>query len=239
LQRLSHVRTRLHHRLPFRVGDAAGPRTFVEGRAVGVALTHPDPGQRDVHLGGHALLRNGVGARADIHRRTEDGAGAIRLGGSHDPGRAAPDLPAEEGDALATARPGLGLSPPARCQGGLQHLSDMRHPEGPASSVLLARTDQVSPPAFRRVHPQCPGQQVGMALEGKGVVVRPRRAKGPPRRGMGLHLEKFAGRVGDAVAPAHVVGGGEKGPGLHGAIGATGVDRAHRARGQTPVASHA
>ena len=40
LNRLPHVRTRLHHRVTFRVGDSAGPRTFVEGRAVGVALPH-------------------------------------------------------------------------------------------------------------------------------------------------------------------------------------------------------
>jgi hypothetical protein len=81
LNRLPHVRTRLHHRVTFRVGDSAGPRPFVEGRAVGVALTHPDPGQRDVHLGGHDLLLNGVGTRANIHRRTEDGEGAVRLCG--------------------------------------------------------------------------------------------------------------------------------------------------------------
>src|ERR671918_862527 len=71
LNRLPHLRTRLHYRVTFRVGDSAGPRTFVEGRAVGVALTHPYPGQRDVHLGGHDLLLNGMGTRADIHRRTE------------------------------------------------------------------------------------------------------------------------------------------------------------------------
>src|SRR5262249_49705914 len=39
--------------------------------------------------------------------------------------------------------------------------------------------------------------------------------------------------------PANVVGGGEKGPGLHGTIGTTGVDRAHLARGQTPITGHA
>src|SRR5262245_38626945 len=78
-----------------------------------------------------------------------------------------------------------------------------------------------------------------MALEGKGVLVRPRRSKVPPWRGIGIHLEKFEGRVGDSVAPANVVGCGEKGPRLHGAIGATGMDRSHLASGQTPVTGHA
>jgi hypothetical protein len=116
---------------------------------------------------------------------------------------------------------------------------DRHAPPGRGCGVLVARTDQVQPPEGRRVHPPCPGQQGGMAREGNGGLARPMGTKVPPWRGSGRHLETCDGRVGPSVAPAHVVGGGEQYPGLHGPIGAAGMDRAHRACDQTPVAAHA
>src|SRR5438094_334666 len=60
-----------------------------------------------------------------------------------------------------------------------------------------------------------------------------------PTSTVGLRTVKVPSASAVNTAPANVVGCGEKGPGLHGAIGATGVDRSHLARGQTPVAGHA
>ena len=55
------------NRVAFRVGYPASPRTFIEGRAIGVSWAHSHMGQWDLKFAGHHLLLNGMGARADVH----------------------------------------------------------------------------------------------------------------------------------------------------------------------------
>ena len=44
-----------------------------------------------------------------------------------------------------------------RIQGGFQYWPDVRHAQGPAHGVLIARIDEVYPPELSRIHPQFPG----------------------------------------------------------------------------------
>ena len=77
-----------------------------------------------------------------------------------------------------------------------------------------------------------------MTFQGEGVLVSPRRSEVSTRRGIGVHLQKFEGRIGYPVSSADVMGCGEKRPGLHGSIGSAGVDRSDFTGGQTPIPGH-
>ena len=225
-----------HNRLALGVSNPAGPGSLVVGHAVGIPNPHADPVDGYSHLAGHHLFLDGMGAGADVHGGTDYGEGTVGLCSQHNPSHSAADLTAKQGNPPAVPWPVLWLVPTGGVQGGIHDFTDLQEVDGPAQAVFLAGQQDVDPSENGWVHAQFTGQQVGMALQSKGVLVGAGCAEVAAGHGVGIDLQKLEGCVGYPVGAAHVVVGRKVGPGLQGPIGPAVMDGADFAGGDLAVA---
>src|SRR5207247_4329368 len=99
-----------------------------------------------------------------------------------------------------------------------------------ADGVFLAFADEISQAKLCRVHAQFLGDYVRMRVDREGRRHGARTPVITAWNRVGVDLQKFQASVVDSILAAGVMPGGQRRIGFERAVGATGVDRAERAR---------